>query len=99
MEILAPYRKRIDALDQQIIDLLHARFQIIEEVARVKAREGIDSVLPDRIEEVLDRTEAYAVARHMDGGFVRMLYRKLIERSCEMEEQIMQTTGSRSEKT
>lgn len=89
MEILTPYRNRIDELDAQIIDLLHARYQVIEEVAHVKAREGIASVLPDRIDEVLDKASERAVARGLDGELVRTLYTKLIEHSCAVEDRIM----------
>ena len=90
MEILKPYRDRIDALDEEIIDLLRKRYDVIEEVAEVKLREGIASVLQDRVDEVREHAAALAAGKGLDEDFIRNLYEQLIEHSCDLEEQIIQ---------
>ncbi len=86
MEILKPYRTKIDALDDKIVDLLKQRFDIIHEVAAVKARERIPSVLEDRVREVIDRAGLRA-GRHEDE--VRELYTLLVTIACDLEEKII----------
>lgn len=92
MEILKPYRKRIDALDRQIIDLLRARYDVIEEVGHLKARESIDSVLQDRVDEVRENAASMAAECGLDEDFIRRLYAQLIEHSCNLEEEIILDT-------
>lgn len=89
MESLKPYRARIDALDQQIIDLLRERYDVIEEVADLKGREGIAAVLPDRVEEVRENAADLAAAKGLDEEFIRQLYQQLIDHSCALEEKMM----------
>ncbi|MDB5490913.1 MAG: chorismate mutase type family protein [Micavibrio sp.] len=88
MEILKPYRARIDALDDKIVDLLIERVGIIREVGHLKAREGIPAILPDRVTEVRERAAARAAARGLDADLVRRLYTILIDYSCNLEEEI-----------
>lgn len=86
MEVLKPYRRRIDAIDDQIVDLLARRLGIIDEVAELKAARDIPAVLEDRVNEVLDRTAARAAEKGVDPELVRRLYAVLIAWCCEREE-------------
>lgn len=88
MEILKPYRARIDALDDRIVDLLVERIGVITEVGHLKAREGIPSILPDRVIEVRERAASRATAKGLDPELVRKLYTILIDYSCALEEEI-----------
>lgn len=97
-KILAPYRKRIDDLDRQIMDLLRARYDVIEEVGHLKAREGIDSVLHDRVDEVRENAAARAAALGLDEEFIRAVYAQLIEHSCNLEETIIQDIAAGKKK-
>ncbi|MEB3207904.1 MAG: chorismate mutase [Synechococcus sp.] len=89
MEILKPYRKKIDDLDDRIVDLLVARTEIIREVALLKHHEKIPAVLQDRVDEVRERAAARAAARGLDPDLVRRLYAELIDYSCNLEDEIM----------
>lgn len=90
MEILKPYRDRIDELDDRIVDLLAERLEIVRDVGALKAREGIPAVLPERVEAVLTRTAARAADSRLDPGLVRGLYAALVEYCCELEEDIIE---------
>ena len=88
MEILKPYRARIDALDDRIVDLLVERAGIVREVGELKAREGIAAILPDRVEQVRERNAMRAGALGLSPDLVRQVYTLLIDYSCDLEETI-----------
>jgi chorismate mutase-like protein len=90
LDILKPYRRKIDDLDRQIIDLLKQRYDVIREVGNLKAREGIQSFLQDRVDEVRENAAKMAAARGLDEDFIRTLYAQLIQHSCDLEEEIIQ---------
>lgn len=88
MEILKPYRARIDDLDRQIIDLLRQRYDVIEEVGHLKAHEGIEAILQDRVDEVRENAARMGAEKGLDEDFIRKLYAQLIEHSCDLEDKI-----------
>jgi len=83
---LTPLRKKIDALDDQIIDLLGQRLGIIHEVSVIKAQQDIAPVLEDRVIQVRERAVQRAVALGYDADFIRGLYQDLIDYSCHVEQ-------------
>lgn len=95
MEVLKPYRRRIDALDDQIIDLLAERLSIIDEVAELKAARDIPAVLEDRVNEVLERTAARAAEKGLDPELTRRLYAVLVAWCCEREEAFIKTKAKK----
>ena len=84
--LLSPYRVRIDGLDAQIVALLGQRFDIIREVAVLKAEHGIAPILPDRIEEVVSHARAKAEQAGVDPKLVEQIYRIIIDTACQEEE-------------
>lgn len=88
MEVMKPYRRRIDALDDKIIDLLVERIGIIREVGHFKYDNDIPAVLPDRVIEVRERAAERAAAKGLDPELVRQLYNIIIHYSCNLEEDI-----------
>lgn len=90
--ILKPYRARIDDLDRQIVDLLRARYDIIEEVGTLKARENIPATIQSRVDEVRENAATRAKALGLDDVFIGKLYAQLIEHSCALEDTIIDAT-------
>lgn len=88
MEIMKPFRHRIDALDDKIIDLLVERTGIIREVGQFKFDNNIPAVLPDRVIEVRERAAERAAAKGLDPDLIRQLYSIIIGYSCDLEEEI-----------
>ena len=86
--ILKPYRARIDALDKQIVELLRARYDVIEEVADLKINHNIEAVLQYRVDEVRENAAKDAASKGLDEDFIRHLYAQIIEHSCNLEEKI-----------
>lgn len=88
MEIMKPFRSRIDMIDDKIIDLLVERTGIIREVGHFKFQNNIPAVLPDRVIEVRERAAARAALKGLDPALIRQLYTIIIDYSCHLEEDI-----------
>jgi chorismate mutase-like protein len=82
---LAPYRKRIDALDTQILKLLGKRFAVVRNVARIKIRHDIRIVQSDRVREVKERNAALATKYGISPDLVRTLYTLIIDEAHTVE--------------
>lgn len=54
-DLMKPYRDRINALDDQIVDLLVERYKIIREVGAFKEKHNIPTVVEERVKEVINR--------------------------------------------
>jgi chorismate mutase len=86
---LADFRRRIDALDDELVALLGRRFSIIREVAVVKQTAGIPAFLPDRVMEVIRRSADLAPDHRLDQSFVAALYDLIVGESCRLEERLI----------
>jgi chorismate mutase len=80
-------RKRIDQLDDKIIDCIAERFAIVEEVILYKRENDIPVRIQDRIRAVIDRNEATAITKDLPAGLIAELYKHIIEATCRHEEQ------------
>ena len=50
---LAQLRAQIDALDSELVDLLHRRSQLTAQVGQVKSRTGMPIYVPEREDELI----------------------------------------------
>jgi len=83
--LLAPYRRRIDELDDRIIALLGERFAVVRQVAALKAEHGIHPVLTDRLEQVVTQAKAHAERAGFDPEVAERIYRVLLDAACRLE--------------
>lgn len=88
-EILKPLRKKIDSLDKELVQLLIEREKIVHQVAKIKQENDIPVVIPERIEEVINQAANRAVAKGGDEYYIREIYRRIIELSCELETRLI----------
>ncbi|MGE0372210.1 MAG: chorismate mutase [Gammaproteobacteria bacterium] len=89
MEQLNPYRETIDAIDEQIIELLGRRYSVCRDVARLKKASEIPMMQRGRVEQVKQRCAALAERHGVDPGFVRELYTLIIDEACRIEDRII----------
>jgi chorismate mutase len=100
MDILIPYRQKIDTLDKAIVELLVQRFDVVREVAAIKAQHGIPVVLEDRIRQVIDQAGEQAFEQAPPDSaedvesMVREVYMMLIAICCDYEERLNTTKHS-----
>lgn len=77
-ELLA-LRADIDRIDDEILDLLAARFIVTAKVGALKAENKLDSVDPAREQEKLDRLRSLAEARSLNSEFILDLYQTIFD--------------------
>ena len=89
MSGLAPYRKRLDELDEQVARLFGERFDICREIARYKLAHGIAMMAPERVAAVRARYLAHGAAVDVPADFSADLFELLIGATCRMEDELM----------
>ena len=87
--LLAPHRAEIDAVDDELIEVLARRVGIVHRVAEIKAEHDLPSVMPDRIEQVVARNAARGAAKGIDPELVAAIYRLIIANACGVEDRII----------
>ncbi len=86
---LAPFRARLDELDEQIARLLGERFDVCRAVAAHKSRHEIPMMQPDRVEQVRARYLARGAEAGLPEDFTRALFELLIGATCKLEDELM----------
>ncbi|BCP53885.1 salicylate biosynthesis protein [Kaistia sp. 32K] len=77
-------RTEIDRLDAELVAVLAERFGYVRRMAEIKSSPE-EALVPERVDEVLDRVAAAAVEAGLDEGLARDLWRRLIEWNIEYE--------------
>lgn len=89
MEALRPLRAKIDLIDDQIIDLLAQRMDMVREAGAIKARENLALVQSDRVTEVRERCAERGAKKGLNPGMVRNIYTLIIDEAHQMEQSII----------
>lgn len=84
---LAELRKKIDALDSRIIELLSARAELVHDVGRIKLKSGEPYYAPDR-EEALLRSLVAANKGRLPESSIRAIYREILSAMRALEQEI-----------
>jgi isochorismate pyruvate lyase len=77
-------RTEIDRLDVELVALLAERFGYVQRMAQLKSSPD-EALVPERVEEVIDRVGASAVKAGLDEALARDLWRRLIEWNIDFE--------------
>jgi chorismate mutase len=94
---LAPFRRRLDELDDQIARLLGERFQVCREIALHKREHDIPMMQPGRVVEVRERYLRRGAEVDLPADFTASLFDLLIGATCKMEDDLIeqgQASGS-----
>lgn len=86
---LLSFRKKIDKIDDEIMQLLQERFGIINQVGEFKKINNINAFLEDRVEEVVERNINTALKYNIPKDLIEKMYRDIIRTSIEIEEKII----------
>lgn len=82
-------RASIDALDAEIVAKLRVRADFIDRAAQLKQGNGLPARIDDRVEEVVAKVRAEALALGLDPSLVEDLWRRLIDWSIAREERVL----------
>ncbi|HEY6145832.1 MAG TPA: chorismate mutase [Solirubrobacterales bacterium] len=86
---LAPFRRRLDEIDDGIAQLLGERLQICREVAVYKSEHEIPMMQPDRVKVVRERYLARGAEHDLPERFSSDLFELLIATTCRLEDELM----------
>lgn len=86
---LAPFRRRLDVLDDLIARLLGERFETCREVALYKREHEIPMMQPDRVAEVRARYLARGADARLPPDYVQALFELTIAATCKMEDELI----------
>lgn len=89
MSGLEPFRRRLDAIDDEIAKLLGERLQICREVAVYKSEHEIPMMQPDRVKLVRERYLARGAEHDLPAEFSSDLFDLLIATTCKLEDELM----------
>ena len=78
---LAQLRAQIDALDSELVDLLHRRSQLTAQVGQVKSRTGMPIYVPEREAELISKRRAEAEQQGVSPSLVEDLLRRIMRES------------------
>lgn len=88
---LEPFRRRLDAIDEEIARLLGERFQVCREVASYKTEHDIPMMQPERVAQVRERYLQRGRNAELPADFTADLFELLINATCRMEDELMGT--------
>ena len=94
MSGLAPFRSRLDELDEQIAGLLGERFAVCREIALYKRAHEIPMMQPERVVEVRERYLARGAEVELPADFAAALFELLIGATCKLEDELMQAPAA-----
>lgn len=79
------FRRKIDQIDQDILELLSKRLSLVKEIGDIKHREGVSIYQPERIKKVISSRCQWGKAKAIRTDLVRELFECLIRYSMEEE--------------
>jgi chorismate mutase/prephenate dehydratase len=91
-QALQPSRRRINAIDDQIVQLLNQRAQVVREVGLIKKRLHAPASAPGREEQVLQRASGQARAP-LSASAVEAIYKAILAEMSAMEQAEMEKSS------
>jgi chorismate mutase len=86
---LAPFRARLDELDEQIARLFGERFDVCRAVAQHKSEHEIPMMQPERVAQVRARYLRRGEQVGLPADFTESLFDLLIGATCKLEDELM----------
>ena len=84
-EQIVEWRKEIDIINSEILDLLNKRMELVKKIGHRKKQLGIEIVDSKREKEIYDRLDKLADEKGIDREFVREIFKKIIDKSVKEE--------------
>ncbi len=89
---MASVRAEIDLIDVELVALLHRRFTAIRRAADLKEKPS-DSLVPWRVEQVLDNVRSAAVQADFDVATAERIWRYMMSECIELERRLITARG------
>jgi len=87
-DTLAWYRKQIDSLDKQLIEILGKRMQVVEQVGYYKAKHNMPALQQNRFDAILQKNIALGKMNGLSEAFITELMNAIHKESLGKENAI-----------
>jgi chorismate mutase len=88
-------RRKIDSLDNDLIEILRQRMAISETIGQWKMRNNITILQPDRWTDILTKVEQKALEINLNPEFVGNVFKAIHEESINRQTKIMNNNGDK----
>lgn len=88
-EYLTAFRKQIDEMDDQLMDMLAKRMRVSREIAHYKKEKNMRVVQTTRYAEIVDKRAAQGELCGMNSDFIRRIYEAIHEESVRQQVEII----------
>lgn len=85
MDEINKLRGEIDKIDQELLDLIVRRIELVRAIGAVKKNEGIEVIDEEREKEIFNRLTTLAGEKGIDPDIVKKIWNVLIKISYEIE--------------
>ncbi|HOO81294.1 MAG TPA: chorismate mutase [Alphaproteobacteria bacterium] len=86
---LEVFRQQIDECDQELIDVLARRFNVVRQVGAFKVGAQMEAIQSAREQAVKDRAVRLGQELGLDSDFIRRLYEVMIDYAHDIEHEIL----------
>ena len=90
---LSDWRRRIDEIDKQLVELLNARSQCALEIGKLKQAQNLPLYQPEREREVLENAER-ANPGPLSDAAIRRLFERIIDEARSAEREAMHSSDA-----
>lgn len=86
MDDLEDLREYIDELDDDLLELLSQRFDLVKRVKSVKSEKGIGTLQQDRFDDILSRLTKESVDKGLDPEMVKDIWEVIHKYSLKVQD-------------
>ncbi|MFC1691333.1 chorismate mutase [Nanoarchaeota archaeon] len=86
--MLEDKRKKIDEIDEKIVNLLGERTKAAEEIGKEKKQTERDILDSQREQQVIDHAKAIAEEKGLEGEFIEEIFKKIMHYSKEKQRKL-----------
>jgi chorismate mutase / prephenate dehydrogenase len=86
---LTKIRKEIDEIDNELINMISKRINLIPQVAEIKKQNNIPRYIPERETKMLENRRDKAKSLNINPDLIEDIFKGLIKESHEIEEKII----------
>ena len=86
---LEGYRAELDKFDQELVELMGRRFEVVNKVGVLKSKHSMPTIQPIRAQAVIDRAADRAPDHGLAPYFMRAIYEAIIDYAHDLEKEIV----------
>jgi chorismate mutase len=86
---LAEHRKEVQRIDEEIIELIHDRVKLADDIFESKRSENLELEDPQQAKLVLERAVDLATERNLDAGTIKKIFELLIQMNLQKQHELL----------